>query len=232
MNELHILCEGQTEGTFVSELLAPMLNHSTFRVYPKIVETSPGRRGGGLDFKRAQNFVWMSLTANPRVTVTSLIDLYGLNADFPGFNAAQGKSELAAKLKILTEAWHKEVAQKDKTIAQRFIPYIQPHEFEALVFSNLTALSTLHTEWEEGVTKLASILKKYPTPEHVNTVKEKTPSYLLENKLPKIEGKKYKKTTNGIRAIELIGIANVEKKCEHFATWLARLRKCAEFAKA
>ncbi len=231
MNELHILCEGQTEGTFVSELLAPMLNHSTFRVYPKIVETSPNNRGGSLGFKRAQNFVWNTLNTNSKATVTSLIDLYRLGTDFPEYDKAWDESQLAAKLKILTEAWHKEVAQKDKTIAQRFIPYIQPHEFEALVFSDLTALSTLHKEWEDGVTKLASILKKYPTPEHMNTVKEKTPSYLLENKLPKIEGKKYKKTATGIRAIERIGIANVEKKCEHFAAWLARLRECAELAK-
>ena len=52
--EVYIIVEGQTEQTFVRDILAPEMLHKGVFLYPILIGV-PGHRGGGVRFDRAKN---------------------------------------------------------------------------------------------------------------------------------------------------------------------------------
>lgn len=76
--------------------------------------------------------------------VTTMIDFYAVPTDTPGLEDARRLNDPYQKVqKIEAEMLHEESDNP------HFIPYIQLHEFEALLFANLDGLA-----------------KKYPEPEY------------------------------------------------------------------
>ncbi len=59
--------------------------------------------------------------------VTTMFDLYGLPADFPGLGQWGGEPDTVVRAARLESAMTTDVGDP------RFIPYVQRHEFEALV---------------------------------------------------------------------------------------------------
>ena len=49
-----IVCEGQTEETFVRDVLAPAFYDLGLSLIPEMVETSPGHKGGALKYERVK----------------------------------------------------------------------------------------------------------------------------------------------------------------------------------
>lgn len=98
---------------------------------------------------------------------------------------------------------------------KRFIPYIEMHEFEALLFSNADILAE---KTEIDVTKITNILDKYSNPEEINDDPAKAPSKQLE---ALTNG--YRKVASGKTISAVIGIQTIRKKCPHFNNWLTRL---------
>ena len=61
------------------------------------------------------------------VFFTTMIDLYGLHSDFPGIEEAERlRQDPQARVRSLEASWSGDIGD------QRFIPFIQLHEFEAL----------------------------------------------------------------------------------------------------
>ncbi len=67
-----------------------------------------------------------------RHVFTTMFDLYALPDDFPGYEAAKAIGEPYARVAALETAFAEAINDS------RFIPYIQLHEFEALLFAVLT----------------------------------------------------------------------------------------------
>jgi hypothetical protein len=66
----------------------------------------------------------------------------------------------------------------------RFLPYIQPYEFEALLFSDVAKLIEVDSDWDSRlVEKLQNIKNGFETPEHINNSKETSPSHRLQSLL-------------------------------------------------
>ena len=59
-----------------------------------------------------------------------MFDLYALPADFPGYAEARREVDPYGKVRILEDALGNDIADR------RFIPYIQLHEFEALILAD------------------------------------------------------------------------------------------------
>ncbi len=55
MTRVCVVCEGQTEETFVRDVLAPALGEGGLWVFPEMIETSSGHKGGGLVYERVKN---------------------------------------------------------------------------------------------------------------------------------------------------------------------------------
>ncbi|MFV8751310.1 DUF4276 family protein [Nannocystaceae bacterium ST9] len=101
----------------------------------------------------------------------------------------------------------------------RFIPYVQRHEFEALVLASLASLGELldADDAREGWRALTDELAGQ-APEDVNDGKTTAPSKRL---LARIPG--YSKTTHGPLATEGTGLAALRERCPRFGAWITRL---------
>lgn len=82
-----VVCEGQTEGDFINQVVAPAFYPIGVSLIPQLIETSPGHKGGALNYSRVQKFVRNTLQRNR--PVTTLFDLYGLPTNFPGYSVAK-----------------------------------------------------------------------------------------------------------------------------------------------
>lgn len=100
----------------------------------------------------------------------------------------------------------------------RLIPYLQRHEFEALVLAELDMLKEVLDAGEQaGVAALEALVASVP-PEDVNDSPETAPSKRLDDAVPS-----YRKTVHGLLAVEATGLAKLRTACPRFDAWLRRL---------
>lgn len=221
MRRVVIVCEGQTEEAFISRVMVPAFVEAGILLQGITVETSPGHKGGAMRYDRLRPALRNAL-ANGRVAaVTTLIDLYKLAPDFPGYGAALPLPTLAERLRALESQLHADVVAHCGCNPARFIPHVQPHEFEALLFSDVSVLTGLEAGWAAAAPALVQARMAAPTPEEINNGYETKPSARLETLL---RNPSYRKLRHGPIAAERIGLARIESECPHFAGWLAQLR--------
>ncbi len=222
MRLVFVVCEGQTEETFVRDVLAPAF-YPQLNLIGQIIETSPGHKGGGLSYQRVLRHLRDTLRQSSAPFVTTLFDLYQLDTDFPGHREATGKP-LEQRLNLLNASLHRAVVAATGCQPDRFLPYIQPYEFEALLFSDVAALTGLNDTWAGAEAKLQAIRDSAETPEHIDDGPTTKPAAHLERHLTQPN---YSKRLDGPRAISRIGLAKIEQECRYFAAWLASLRELA-----
>lgn len=225
MKRVCIVCEGQTEETFVRDVLAPAFYHLGLNLIPEMVETSPGHKGGALKYDRVKRHLRNTLRQNSTPVVTTLFDLYRLDSGFPGFGAAQAQSDLQGRLNVLKHALHADVVGEAGCQPDRFIPYIQPYEFEALLFSDVPTLTRIEPGWATASGALAAARAAAESPEHINDRPETKPAAHLEREL---SHPSYRKRRHGPIAAQRIGLSKIEAECAFFAAWLAQIRELAQ----
>lgn len=153
----------------MKEVLASHLQNLGVWVYPLVVETSRDasgrkRRGGGhwKHWKRDLARLAGQQTGGD-VRITTMFDLYGLPEDFPGLTVHAENANTVARVQAL------EAAMAEVVNDHRFIPYIQRHEFEALVLAALKELSSFLDARDDlvGIEQLMSVVQT-TTPEDIN----------------------------------------------------------------
>lgn len=221
MKRVCVICEGQSEETVVRDVISPALQSSGINLLGQTIETSPQHKGGGLSYSRVKKAIKNTLNQKSAPVVTTFIDLYALSTDFPGHEAAQKKSSYADKLKCLEDAFHKDILKETECRPERFIPYIQPHELEALLFSDIGALVSINPNWSTAKDELSQIRSKVSTPEEINDKPATKPAAHLERLLI---NPSYRKTLHASQAASKAGLSNIEAACPHFANWLTKLR--------
>lgn len=218
--ELTIFAEGQSEEQFVKRVVAPSLRDLRIFAKPQTLRTSQDSRGGGVTFDRLKFNARNTLRQNPNMVLTTFIDLYGLDTSFPAFEEAKTKLDVHARVSCLEAGLHAAIVSHASCRSERFIPHIQPYEFEALLFSDVTALCRTEPEWRKYSKPLSDICDYFPTPEHINDGYETKPSKRLENILRPT----YKKTRHGPLAADQISLTVMETQCPHFHDWMKKLR--------
>ena len=221
MRLVFVVCEGQTEETFVRDVLAPAF-YPQLNLIGQLIQTSQVQKGGGLSYERVLRHLRNTLRRPSAPFVTTLFDLYQLDTDFPGRREATGKP-LEQRLNLLNTGLHRAVVAAAGCQPNRFLPYIQPYEFEALLFSDVPTLTALEVGWS-GAGKLQAIRDSAETPEHINDGPTTKPAAHLERHLTQPG---YRKTLHGPIAVSLIGLPKIEQECRYFAAWLASLRELA-----
>jgi len=191
---LIIVVEGQTEEAFVRHVLKPHLEPLGVYVSATIVGKMVARRRahkgrGGGHFRHWQRDIIGLLASDQSAAlrVTSLFDLYGLPEDFPELDQHINAMNTNTSCDALTHALA--AVFND----HRFIPYIQRHEFEALVLASLDALGELLDAEDDlqGLEALREDISGAP-PEDVNEHRETAPSKRLKAHIPG-----YSKTVHG-----------------------------------
>ncbi len=145
MTRVNVIVEGQTEETFVRDLLAHEFGFKNIFFIARCIETSRKKsrkfRGGLLNYPKTKNDIVRWLKQDDTAIVTTMFDFYGLPDDFPGMN------ELAKFSSPYDIVNHLELElKKDIDFGDRFIPYIQLHEFEGLLFSDIEKIDKIMGE--------------------------------------------------------------------------------------
>ena len=195
--------EGPTEGDFVDKLLAGHLRG-------KGIETTPVLLGGSVTVQRLAREMANLLWKRYYHYVTSFVDFYGF----------RGKGDLAP------DQLQCEIRQKvDERIGiswnqTRVFPYVQRHEFEGLLFSNVESFTTLPAEDVDTacVGQLRRIRQQFPTPEDINDSSTTAPSKRIRRLIPR-----YDKRVNGPDVAAEIGLCRIRAQCPRFHDWLTHL---------
>ena len=228
MTTLRVIVEGQTEARFVTQILAPRLGTRNVFASASPVITK-GRRsgvresqGGGGSYLAWKRDItdWIKQEGYHRDHwFTTMFDLYGLAKvrDFPGYQGASGVTDPEAKVASLEAALGKDIG------FERFIPYVQLHEFESLLLVDPTVLKKMFIEQTNAVDELAREISETGCPaEHINDGEETRPSGRISRHLPAYAASK---VVAGTDAAGGIGLDRLAAACPHFGAWVQRLEK-------
>jgi len=219
MIRLHVTVEGKTEQEFVKTILAPHLAACNVLADARCVLTSSSARrtyrGGLVRYAVARQDIarWMARDDHPECRFTTMFDFYALPRDFPAYDEAMSLQNSYAKVKKLEDALLQDMDDR------RFIPYIQLHEFEALILADPAKLDWEYLEHERPIAALEDMVRG-KNPELINDGPDTAPSKRILSKIPE-----YDKVTAGVSVAAHIGLPVLREKCRHFNDWLTRLEQ-------
>lgn len=220
MIRLHLVVEGMTEVRFVNRLLAAYLGESNVFADARAVETSrKGGKifwGGGKDYELYKNDLdrWMKEDNHPEVYFSTMIDLYALPHDFPHYEEAQKITNPFRKIRDLETAFREDISHP------RFIPYLQLHEFEALLLPEPNRFIEVFPTHQNEINRIIKICSLGESPELINDDPEGAPSKRIIKELPDYQGQK---ASAGPQIALAIGLPFIRGKCAHFNEWLTKL---------
>ncbi|HTB93321.1 MAG TPA: DUF4276 family protein [Candidatus Sulfotelmatobacter sp.] len=216
-----ILVEGQTEERFTKDVLGPAFWEKQLFLQPTIlmtkkVKNGPNFKGGVTNFPKFKNDLQRLLNSAGGALVTTMLDYYGLPADFPGMNTRPNGT---SKQRVL----HVEAAIATHFgNLPNFLPFLALHEFEAWLFSSPVELPRIMNEPQKQVL-IEAVRAAVNTPEEINERPQFAPSKRIESMFSG-----YKKTLHGPTVTARIGLERIREECPHFHEWLAKLEAYAD----
>lgn len=221
MVRLHITAEGQAEEGFVKFVITNHLGYHSVSTDVRLVFSGRRRRktfrGGMLaSYQRIRNDMmrWMKEDHNPDARFTTLFDLYALPHDFPGFDAAKHHTDPYLRIAELENALAVDIGDN------RFVPYIQLHEFEALLLADPVHFGGQFPESGNKIDALVSLSAGFKSRELINDGKTTAPSKRIIAVIPEYEGSK---ASAGPSIAKSIGLAKMRAKCPRFNEWVTKL---------
>lgn len=159
------------------------------------------KKGGVGSYGKFKNEIQRTL-GQGHVIVTTLIDFFRLPTDFPGY------TDDSLRVGEIEAAIHADFDNHPD-----FLPYIQRHELEALMFSSVDGFDFV-LDNEEEMERVEQIMTAYPNPEDINNGPETAPSKRLEAIFS------YDKTQDGELIFGEMDINSILEKCPRFAAWI------------
>lgn len=146
-----------------------------------------------------------------------MFDYYALPEDFPGFNESKLITDVRERISFLESKFLEEMA------TDAFIPYIQLHEFEALLFVDIDQLIPEYPLADANIHKLKLETDKYGDPEMIDDGPATAPSKRIISALEKYYH--YNKVKSGVSTTSRIGIDALLENCRHFKMWITNIKK-------
>lgn len=211
MTRIGISVEGQTEEAFVKDVLEAHLRDRQVTPTPVLIGRARGAAGGGsVSVPRLAsdmaNLYWNF------DCVTSLVDFYGFGGkgdDSPEQLEERVLDEVRARI---DRGWN----------PARVFPYVQKHEFEGLLFSEVEAFDTLLDLPDGSLERLRRIRAAFNTPEDINDNVRTAPGRRIRSIVPR-----YQKVVDGPLLAGQIGLDAICGQCPRFRDWIARLEALA-----
>jgi len=172
--EIIVIVEGKTEQIFIQNVLVPHLCKKGVYIIP-IIASKPGQKGGDIKWSRIRNDIERYIKQRRDTYLTLFLDYYGLKPDWPGYLESREKRTSGEKAKTVNSATMDAVKDMfgEYEATRRFIPYLSMHEFEALLFSNPSVLSS-HLNVSEA--QIHKIVRDCGSPEQINDSQQTAPS--------------------------------------------------------
>ena len=218
MTRVYVVVEGATEESFVKEVLAPVPQSRQIYVTPIILGLR-GHKGGNTSYARVKKDVVVLLKQHRAVYCSTMLDFYGLGTGFPGMPLPP-KLENLAKVVRIEQAVSQDIVAEVPNLRPeiRFIPYLQLHEYEGLLFSDPKAFAS--SIKQPNLTRhFQAIRDEFPTPEDINDDPNKAPSKRVLRAYSS-----YGKVVDGTLAARAVGIDRMRQECPHFREWVQRLQ--------
>ena len=195
MKYVYIYCEGQTEESFVNDVLYPYFSRMDIYVTPIIHKTkrTPTKafKGGVSRYAPIKDEL-IKLCQDSNCIVTTMFDYYAMPDDTPS------------------------IAVNEDIGCKNLLFNLVLHEFEALLFSEPQAFE--HIANDKVVRQLQAIRNSVDTPEHINNSAATAPSKRIQNV---VNG--YSKVRQGIIVAKYIGIDKMMSECKHFSAWIDKI---------
>lgn len=207
-----IICEGPTEQEFCKDVLGPYFMEKGIFIQTPLIKKS----GGGIvPWASLKKQIENILKQESGAFVTTLIDYYGIPARFkyPGWEASCQEKNKEKRVSMVEESMKCDIAEE---LNNRFLPYLQLHEFEGLLFSDISVIKNNFPAPEiNDYENFEKIFEEYPNPEKINDRPESTPSRRLLNHL-----KDYDKVVMGPILAQETGLTRIREKCPRFNRWI------------
>lgn len=215
MKRVIIICEGETEKEFCNTILTPYFAKKDIFIQSPLIKKS---MGGIAKWSELKKQITLHLTNDSKAFVTTLIDYYGLYSkyNFPSWNEAEKCPNKNERMEILENGMYESI---DETVRYRYIPYLQLHEFEGLLFNEM---EIFHEQIPKndliGIDELTQTFTQFSNPEMINNNRETSPSHRLQRI---IFG--YNKIVYGNILAEAIGLEKIRAKSPRFNEWINKL---------
>ena len=214
MKRVIIICEGETEREFCKNVLAPhLIRHNIFIQAPLIKRS----KGGIVEWFILKKEIETHLIES-NVMVTTLMDYYGIyqKHNFPNWADGEKVQDKNRRMDFLENAMK---AGIEDSVRHRYIPYLQLHEFEGLLFNDIHLFYEHVPNYElTGIAELEKTFAEYDNPEMINNHKETSPSHRLKRII-----KGYNKPLYGHYFAEAIGIDRIRAKSPRFNRWIEKI---------
>ena len=208
MTRLAVTVEGETEEDFVNDVLAPHLNSTEIYAFPILLGRANRKVGGGGNVTVERLATDMASNYHRFDFVTSLVDFYG-------FRDKGTRSVGELEQAITQEVDRRLRANGDR---RKIVPYVQRHEFEGLLFSQVNAFVSVPGADHAALQQLQSIRAQFSSPEDINDGSNTAPSKRIEQLFTS-----YNKRMNGPQIAQAVGLATIRQECPRFDSWVTRL---------
>lgn len=223
---LYFIVEGRTEEEFVKEILKPYLEKKQIFIQG-VEQVITGKnqskkhcKGGGKNYEYYKNHLSRRIKQFKKTShlyFTTMIDLYALPQNFPNYEIYVDYKDKYKKVKALEKEFGNDINQNN------FIPYIQLHEFETLLLSDLSKFKEYYIDEDNVDQKILALqndIKEYDNIELINESESTAPSKRIEKFFNKYCREK---TTVGIYVALEIGLDKMKEKCKHFNEWIEKI---------
>lgn len=228
MIRVNVITEGQSELRFVKHVLNLHFNGQLIFDARCVLTSKDQRsnyeyRGGMSSYERAKKDIRAWLLSDTDAYVSTMFDFFRLPTDFPGYDEAMRRTDHSESVEILETALKRDILTSVPGIpSDRFIPYIQLHEFESLLFTDIRVLKSDYPDGDDiqNIDRLYEETKNIP-PEEINHGVETAPSKRILRTVA------YQKGDMSSEWLEEITIDKIRTKCPHFSQWLGVLHNLA-----
>lgn len=212
MPRLVFIVEGDAEQHFINRHLVDYLSQKFpgMGMHAQKITTNRqlNKKGGNVSYALFKNELRRT-AAQGNVIITTMLDFFRMPNDFPGYSTD------VRMIGVMED----DIRTDCSTIIapQFFLPYIQKHEFESLLFANLSGFSKILDV--KGLNQVTKIVKDCGSPEEINGGAETAPSKRLASIFD------YKKVADSLLVMSDVSIDQLRRLCPHFDEWVGRLER-------
>lgn len=215
LRQIAVVVEGQTEETFISQVLNPYLGDGVHLqpiiTHTKRVASGAAFRGGG-GWRGYRDRLQRLVHERQWHLVTTMIDFYAYPSDAPGHDChGPGPHRPRSCVRV------REGAMRDD-IPGTWLPFVMLHEFETLI---IAAGATMPSVLGDVTAPRAftGIISAAGEAELVNDGRDTSPSKRVREIVPR-----YRKAQDSVDILLSCDLAAVLAACPGFAAWIRQLR--------
>ena len=143
MKRVVFIVEGDTEVSFIQKRVIPYLYSKGFtnpmNAQKILTNRKLNKKGGNVGFEYLKNDV-SRVAATKNVLITTLLDFFRLPTDFPGYTTD------SLRLPDMEQGIKEKVTEFMD--ASCFLPYIQRHEIESLMYTSMDGFNVVVDDQE------------------------------------------------------------------------------------